>query len=209
MHNKNLILFFCSFIFGCNLSIAQKNQAKYKSAQMKNIFYVMVYASFMFQGCDYKAITFSTSNLIARDYRDRRAVIWEEFSHTMKNKMTSGYEITMGDAFDKHSLINIYGSKVEKLKKDIELENGNLFLDKTFCEDFNFSVKKIEAAYQDSLVTLLIGDKLNTFIREERYDICERCGGDNYVDKRDLERPEGAWKKLGVNYNPGDCSLCE
>jgi hypothetical protein len=94
-------------------------------------------------------------------------VIWEEFSHTMKNKMTSGYEITMGDAFDKHSLINIYGSKVEKLKKDIELEHENLFLDKTFCEDFNFAVKKIEEAYQDSLVTLLIGDKLNTFIREE------------------------------------------
>lgn len=81
--------------------------------------------------------------------------------------MTSGYEITMGDAFDKHSLINIYGSKVEKLKKDIELEHENLFLDKTFCEDFNFAVKKIEEAYQDSLVTLLIGDKLNTFIREE------------------------------------------
>lgn len=37
MHNKNLILFFCSFIFGCNLSIGQKNQAKYKSVQIQNI----------------------------------------------------------------------------------------------------------------------------------------------------------------------------
>lgn len=183
---------------------------------MKNIFYVMVYASFLFQGCDYESITFSSSNLVAQDYRDRRAVIWEEFSHTMKNKMTSGYEITGADAFamlgafDKHSLINIYGSKVEKLKKDIELEHENLFLDKTFCEDFNFAVKKIEAAYQDSLVTLLIGDKLNTFIREERYDICERCGGDNYVDKRDLERPEAeeTWKDPDKNWKPGECSIC-
>ncbi len=135
---------------------------------MKNIFYVMVYASFLFQGFDYESITFSSSNLLAQDYRDRRAVIWEEFSHTMKNKMTSGYEITMGDAFDKHSLINIYGSKVEKLRKDMELEYEDLFLDKTFSENFNFAVNKIEKAYEDSLMTLLIGDKLNFLTREER-----------------------------------------
>jgi hypothetical protein len=36
MGEKILILFFCGFIFGCNVSIAQKNQANYKSVQIQN-----------------------------------------------------------------------------------------------------------------------------------------------------------------------------
>jgi hypothetical protein len=170
---------------------------------IKNNFYVLIFAALLLQGCDF----FSWS--LAKIYQAKIAVIWEEYSRTIKNKMSNGYEFTLGEAFDKHSPTLIYASKVEKLKKDMEVEFKDLLLDKKISDDFYFAVEKIDKAYADSLTALIIGDKLNTFIREERYDICERCGGDNYVDTRDLERPEVAWKKIGVKYNPGDCSFCE